>query len=220
MSANVGVLLKKIDEGVEEVRSHYETNLAAKKVSAELLYAVRHVIQDVQSALDWTATAVENKYSKGNGRPYFPLTKEPKDFPVEMEKQIRGLSTSQPGVVAAFERHQPYNEGKAPLGLLHALARIEKHQDFSPQTRVEKRRRKTGGVSWNPDVIIPSSPSGGMWVNGVKVHGDGADLSAVETTIYVDWIFSDLSVPVLPTLEGLAQLTRSAVEDVRREAQL
>jgi hypothetical protein len=106
-----------------EVRAHYEADLAAKEVSVELLYAIRNIVQDAQSALDWTATAVKKKFGKGKWRPYFPLMKDAEAFAVEIEKQIKGLSASQPNIVSAFERHQPYQRGKTELGYLHALAK-------------------------------------------------------------------------------------------------
>lgn len=39
MAGGVDVLLRKIDEGVAEVRARYEADLVAKELSDELLYA-------------------------------------------------------------------------------------------------------------------------------------------------------------------------------------
>ena len=73
--AGVDVLLRKMDQGIAEVRAHYEKDLQAKELSDELLYAIRQVVLDCLSALDWTATAVKKKYGKGDWKPYFPLVR-------------------------------------------------------------------------------------------------------------------------------------------------
>jgi hypothetical protein len=209
-----------------EVRAHYEADLAAKEVSVELLYAIRNIVQDAQSALDWTATAVKKKFGKGKWRPYFPLMKDAEAFAVEIEKQIKGLSASQPNIVSAFERHQPYQRGKTELGYLHALAKVNKHQDFTPQTRQEQRRVNVqfggsevsfdpGSVTFGPGVLI-----GGVPVNPQTQRPIPHPSQTVTEMVYVDWRFNDPTVSVLPTLETLARLIREAVEDVRSEAQL
>jgi hypothetical protein len=233
MTASVDVLLRKIGEGVAEVRGHYEANLAAKQMSDELLYAIRNIVQDSQSALDWTATAVKDKFYPGSKwRPYFPLTKDAAAFPGEMEKQIKGLAADHPAVAAAFERQQPYQRGNAELGYLHVLAKVNKHQDFTPQTRQEQRRIEitSGGI----DISFPApGQHTGVEIQfggDLSVHGrpldpqtllplDGGPKPYTET-IYVLWRFNNPAVSVLPTLEALATLVRAAVEDVRSEAQL
>jgi hypothetical protein len=226
MTPRVDVLLDKIDEGVAEVRAHYEADLAAKEVSDELLYAVSHVIQDYQAALDWTATAVNKKYGPKQRRPYFPLTGKPTDFAVKLEDQIKGLAAKEPGVAAAFERHQPYQPGRAELGYLHALARVNKHEDFTAQTRQEQRRIEAltgvGRVSWNPAQVTfgPGVSIGGVPVDPSTQRPIPHPSQTVTETIYVDWRFNDPPVSVLPTLGRLARLVREAVEDVCGEAGL
>jgi hypothetical protein len=143
-----------------------------------------------------------------------------------MEKQIKGLAAKKPKIAAAFERHQPYQPEKAELGYLHALARVNKHRDFTPQTRTEHRRVEAefagGSVSWDPAAVSFGS---GVFIGGVPVSPATQrpvphPTQTVKDTIYVDWRFRELQVSVLPTLEALARLVRDAVEDVRRQARL
>lgn len=236
MSSRVHVLLRKIDEHLDEVRDHYEEDLASKELSDELVYAIRAVIQDCQSALDWTATAVKKQCGgKGKWKPYFPLVSESSAFPAAMEKQIPGLIGSHPDVAKAFRRHQPYRKGKAELGCLHKLARVEKHEDFTPQTRHQQRwvesSDSTGGIRFK---VGPDSTDGsGVFIApGATMNWRGRSLDPrtlepldggpkpYDETIYVDWRFVDPDVPVLPTLEALGRLVASAVNDVRRVAGL
>jgi hypothetical protein len=226
--ASTEFLLRKVDEAVDRVRQHYEADLAAKRVSDELLYAVLHVISDCLSALDWTASAVWEKYGSGKGRsPYFPLRSTAAEFERGLDEQIKGLRANHPHIAQAMERHQPYQPGKAALGYLHKLGRVNKHQDFTAQTRSEERRieaRGAGGgsISWNPTGVTFGS---GVSMFGVPVNPStqrpAPDPSVtVRETVWVDWRFRDPPVSVLPTLEALARLVREAVEDVRGEAKL
>src|SRR6185312_13016340 len=224
MSSRVHVLLDKIDEHLDEVRDHYEEDLTSQELSDELVYAVRQVVQDCQSALDWTATAVRKKYypRRTGSRPYFPLALEPKAFPELMDKQIKGLRVDHPDIAAAIRKHQPYRKGKEQLGLLKKLARVEKHEDFTPQTRKVTRRVEArshqGVVSWDPSAVTFGA--------GVSIGNAPVDprtqlpvptrTQTVTQTIYVDWRFVDPDASVLPTLEALGRLVGSAVRGVRR----
>lgn len=214
--AGIDFLLKKIDEGWGAVASHYEADLAAQSVSDELLYAVRAVIQDSQSALDWTASVVRHKCYGDDRRPYFPLAKDPADFQKSLSREFAGLETRCPQIAAAIERHQPYQPGHETLGYLHALSRVNKHQDFTPQTRHEHRTIETRGVIISPDLGTVE----GVWVDGEKVWGPGADLSGATLTVYVDWRFVDPAVSVLPTLRDLAALVRNTTSDVLGQPKL
>jgi hypothetical protein len=224
---SVETLLRKADEAVARIQEQYEADLVAKKVSDDLLYDVRQVVQDCQSALDWTATAVKEKlYGASKWRPYFPLVKESAEFPAELEKQIARLRADHPDIASAFQRHQPYRKGKTELGYLHALARVNKHQDFAPQERVEQRRVEArfagGSVSWDPSSVTFGSgvAIGGVPVNPATQRPVPHPSQTVTETIFVDWRFRELNVSVLPTLEALVRLTRAAVNDVRDKAGL
>ncbi|HEX3041965.1 MAG TPA: hypothetical protein VHP56_07760 [Solirubrobacterales bacterium] len=228
MSSRIHVLLDKIDEHLDEVEEHYEADLASQELSDELVYAIGAVVQDCQRALDWTASAVKRKYvPKRKWKPYFPLVQQPEQFRPELRKQLGDLFEVAPEVAEAIRRHQPYRKGKVVLGYLHKLARVEKHEDFTPQTRDVTRRveaRSAGGVvSWNPDAVTFRGP--GVSIGGVPVDPRTqlpvpSPSQTVRETHFVDWRFIDPPVSVLPTLEELARLTGAAVRDVRRKADL
>lgn len=228
MSSRIHVLLRKIDEHLEEVCEHYEEDLESKELSDELVYAIGAVVQDCQRALDWTASAVKRKYiPKTRWKPYFPLVQESEQFRPELRKQLGDLFDVAPEVAEAIRRHQPYRKGKAVLGYLHKLARVEKHEDFTPQTRAVTRRveaRNAGGVvSWDPDAVTFGGP--GVRIGGIPVDPRTqlpvpSPSQIVQEMHYVDWRFVDPPVSVLPTLEDLARLTGAAVRDVRRKADL
>jgi hypothetical protein len=226
VAGNVRFLLGKVDEGVASVESHYRRDLDAKSVSDDLLYDVRRVVQDCQSALDWTASAVNERY--GSGRtPYFPLARRHEDFEAELDRQITGLRTNHPAIAAAFERHQPYQAGSEVLGYLRKLSRVNKHQDFSAQTRTERLRTivdvaGVGVADWDSRAVT--------FASGVSILGAPIDPAtqrpapnpavAVTSVRYIDWRFVDPPTSVLRTLQSLARLVREAVADVETVATL
>ncbi|MCH8995136.1 MAG: hypothetical protein IH959_09260 [Chloroflexi bacterium] len=129
-------------------------------------------------------------------------------------------------VFDAMERHQPYQPDKASLGYLHDLARVNKHQDFTPQTRTETRRIRVSGpggaVEWTPDNVTFGR---GVSIGGVPVDPRTqrpvpSPTQEVTETIYIGWNFANLNVPVLPTLESLSRLITDAMDDVRQAALL
>ena len=137
-----------------------------------------------------------------------------------------GLSTSEPAIAAAFERHQPYQAGKKELEYLHALARVNKHSDFSEQSRTEGTQLKGGSgggfiaragrrvLSFGPGAVLAMGPGSKMSIGG----SGPLVMQNITQTVIVGWNFVDPPVPVLPTLRSLVQETREAVEDVHHVA--
>lgn len=228
MTGRVDVLLRKIDEGVATVAELYKRDLDAQALSDDLRYVIRNVLQDCQSALDWTATAVVNRYATPSRHsPYFPLGTDPADFRAKLATQLPDLDARAPAVAAAIERHQPYQIGSEVLGDLHKLCRVNKHQDFSPQTRTETRRVRAniaggGSVEWDQDAVTfgPGVFIGGVQVNpATQLPAPHPGLS-VTKVMYVDWRFIDPPRSVLLTLQALARSVRETVVDVRTAASL
>ncbi len=222
MASTVEVLLRKAEEALEDVRGHYDADLASKEVSDDLLYAVRQIVIDCQSALDMTATAVKAKYGSGDWKPYYPIGKTPEAFEEQLKRQIKGLAESHPEIAEAFGRHQPYRPKRAELGYLKVLRKINTHEDFTAQERVEQIvgiRQEFPGAIVEQD-LVPHNLRIGPSPGSTDVRLDGSPPLRTFRTIFVDWRFVDPPVSVLPTLEALVQLTRAAVTDIRREAQL
>lgn len=181
---------------------------------------MRQIVQDCQSALDWTATAVKEKfYPASDWMPYYPLGKNEPTFQQILDQQVKRLRADQPKIAAAFERHQQYQPGKAELGYLKALRKINTHRDFTPQIRQETQattwNHGGAGVTLSGGASITMSGNADILIGGKSIR----QIASVRTT-YVDWQFTDPQISVLPTLEALASHVRAAVEDIRSEARL
>ncbi len=229
MPSRVDVVLKKLPDQLAAIEAECERDLTAKQMSDDLLHDIARFIEDCQRVLDWTATDLDHAFGKASDRsPYFPLAPDTSRFASRMAKDFPSVPTD---VYDAVERHQPYQPGKSELGLLHDLTRVNKHQDFSAQTRTETRRIRAespggGSVEWTP--FDPNTGSGvtfgsGVFINGVPVNPVTqrpvpSPTQAVTETIYVGWDFTKPPAPVLPTLHALATLTSAAVLDIRGAA--
>jgi hypothetical protein len=210
------VRLRESDKTLALVEVVYKSDVFSQVLSDELVYAIRGVASDCQSALDTTAVRVKKKYLKtSDWMSWFPLSRGPADFAKKLDQQLPGLLVSEPRIAAAFERHQPYQPGNSELGYLHALAHANRHSDFSPQRRTET-------------VEIEGVTGGGFTVSTVEASLDSLGVGAGEQTavrymtrtVLVGWNFLDPPAPVLPTLRALVRQTRDAVADICREAGL
>lgn len=224
---NVGILLDKMDEHVGQLDAMYTRDLTAQTVSDELLYLIRSIIQDALSALDWTANEVKERFGTHTARsPYFPVGADRGTFDARLDEQIPGLRMNHSRIADVFERHQPYHPDKTVLSYLHALAKVNKHRDFTPQTRIETRRVRAesvsgGVVEWGPGVTFGGNVSiSGVPIDPVTQRPIPDPRLRVTETVYIDWLFTDPPVLVRQTLHSLAAVVRVAVEDIRSTAGL
>ena len=224
MASRVDVVLRKLPEQLRAIQEEYARSLTNREMSDDLLHDIARFVEDCQRVLDWTATDIDRAYGKASDRsPYYPLHDAPAGFAAAMARDFPTVSQA---VYDAMERHQPYQPDKKSLGYLHGLARVNKHQDFTPQTRTESRRIRAssagGVVEWDPGAVTFGT---GVWIGGVPVdpltqRPVPSPTQEVTEIIYVGWNFVNPNVPVLPTLESLSRLIVEAVSDVRHAAGL
>lgn len=216
---DVDVLVKSMKAGLAQIEAIYNRDLTAKAVSDDLLLAVRRVIDDERSALDFVAHAINQKYGKPGRRAYFPITTADAEFTALLDKNIPNLSRSQPKIAAAVERYQPYHTEHEALRHLGELSRVNKHHGFTAQTREETRWLQAGQVGWNPDNV---TFGGNVFIGGHRVDPQTqrpVGIPVVET-VYVGWQFKTPPVPVLPTLRSIATTVEAATNDIRHVAGL
>jgi hypothetical protein len=140
---SIDFMLRKIDEGLAAVTQHYADVKDADSLPDDLLYAIRNLVQDCQSALDWTMSDVHKRYVANKGRPYFPLVADHDELVKALDRWLPQVRAAHPDIAAAFERHQPYRAGNAALGHLHELSGVNKHRQFSTQ-RLDVVRPRAG----------------------------------------------------------------------------
>ena len=216
---SIDFMLRKIDEGLAAVTQHYADVKDADSLPEDLLYAIRNLVQDCQSALDWTMSDVHKRYVANKGRPYFPLVADHDELVKALDRWLPQVRAAHPDIAAAFERHQPYRAGNAALGHLHELSGVNKHRQFSTQ-RLDVTESVHPWVAAGGSVeTIPVKYGPMLDKDGVPIPGKKwLPLPTIVAITNIDWRFIDSDVSVLPTLTSLAAAVREAVVDIRATA--
>lgn len=217
---SIDFMLGKIDEGLAAITEHYSDVKDGDTLPDDLLYAIRNLVQDCQSALDWTMSDVHKRYVANAGRrsPYFPLWTDPGQFVRTFDDSLPQVRATRPDIAAAFERHQPYRAGNEVLGYLRQLSGANKHRQFSTQ-RLEVTRFDHPWVAAGGSLeTIPVEYGPMLDKDGAPIPGKSSSIPTITAIEHIDWRFTDPDVSVLPTLQSLVAAVRDAVLDVRATA--
>jgi hypothetical protein len=217
----VEVRLAECEEALAAAQAICRRDVASRILSDQLLYHIRDIARDCQSALDAVTGTVSREYlTTSNPEPRFPLATSPAEFVNKLEEQLPGLLCSRPAVALAFERHQPYQRGSRELGYLHTLAHADKRTDFSKQKRTEVVEiERVAGGGFIVSVVDSSDRVGdrGLTTTYERIDMRSSDPEIVRyltRSVFVGWNFVDPPGPILQTLQALAQATREAVIDI------
>jgi hypothetical protein len=213
----ITALLDEADEQLTYIEAAYQDSLDQHKLPGLLKVKIKNCIENQRSALDYLGRLVTERHGKGAFR-FYPLAQDPNEFASLMDRNLPGVASARPDIRDVFARWQPYSEPW--LRTLNQLARTNKHNTFSAQTRNEEHRRevrKAGGVvSWGQGVRFGP---------GVSIMGETVDPATQRTpstvdVIYVAWFFDDPNVSVMPTLREFQSKLRDLVDDVGHVANL
>jgi len=111
-------LVKHAKNELNKVKKSYEQSLHKKSIEPKLLIEIKNLMENLRSALDFTAHGLFNKYGnskKSNVNIYFPYATEGQssaDFQKQnrIERCIPGLSSSRPDIVAKIESYQHFSD--------------------------------------------------------------------------------------------------------------
>ena len=134
------------------------SSLSEKSVKPTLLIEIKNVMENLRSALDFSAHGLFDKFSvssRANPNIYFPysrLGQSQADFQRSnrIETCIPGITTSRPDIVAKLESYQSFaSTNNEWLPKFMELNNENKHSRLTPQTREEARQLtlQSGGMS-------------------------------------------------------------------------
>lgn len=230
-------LLEHAKKDLEKIKAEYEASLKSKTISSSLQIDVKNLMENLRSALDYVARdvceRVINPVRLGTGEKevkdvYFPYGKDENSFRSSISKRLPKLDSISPLVFGIFERVQPHKYGNDWLFNFCSILNQNKHDQLSPQTRVEKRGLKLdfvggGGITLGPGAAIKGtgkiiSGSGVLDLKGKTVSGDSPveDLPQTIKQTVIIWVgfqFADTGVEVLP----LIQLATKEVEQLAND---
>jgi len=229
-------LIKYAESDLAKIRDAYEASLRAKEVSSTLQVQIKNVVENLRSALDFSARGLFDQYGsspKSNPKIYFPYATASQDR-AAFEKSgrinacIPGLSTSRPDVVQSLLEMQHFgSHGYTWLPDFMDLTNENKHERLTPQVRKEsKELRVSGGgasIGIGEGASISIGPGASISVGGAVIRGGQTfgigkpprvEGGKVETITWVSFNFDSTGRPVLPLLEAALKATRQIVTEL------
>ena len=227
---NAKALVQYSGEQLPGIEATYRKALSDKEVKSSLLIGIKNLMENLRSALDYSAHGLFNKYgssSKANPRVYFPyafLGQTQAEFrnKKRVETCIPGLTSSRPDIVARLESYQEFaNPNNRWLPVFMELNNENKHQQLTPQTHREFKQLglSSGGASiqLGEGASISMGPGTSIQIGNMVVRGNQSfDVNnppktfgrgTVEVITWVSFHFSSNDEPVL-------QLLKQAVDGV------
>jgi hypothetical protein len=216
-------LIKHAKSSYLSIQNVYQKSLTQKEISTELLIEIKNIMENLRSALDYSAHGLFGKYGDRNysGNIYFPYALQSWDLNEfrrknVIENKIPGISATRPDIVLRIESYQHFNNPQNRwLPIFMDLNNESKHQNLLPQERKEKKHLNiTSGntmISMGGNATIHIPPGGMIQMGGSTILG-GQTISADnppimlgpgknEVIIWVSFHFKCNDEPVLPFLE-------------------
>jgi hypothetical protein len=220
-------------EHLPQIEEAYNASLSEKEIKPKLLIEIKNLMENLRSALDFTARGLFLKYGSSKAsdpRIYFPyasLTQSEDQFRKSgrIDACIPGLTANRPDIVTRIESYQHFADPRNKwLPVFMELNNENKHQQLTPQIRRETKelRISSGGasISMGSGASISIGPGASIQIGGMTIPGGQTfDANRPPTTIgpgkkeVITWVsfhFSTSNEPVLPllkqTLEGVERI--------------
>jgi hypothetical protein len=220
-----------------EIENAYQESLNQKNISPTLLIKIKNFMENLRSALDFTAHGIFDKYgdqSKSSQKIYFPYAREDLDLngfgsKNYIEKCIPGLSNTRPDIVAKIESYQCFSDASHSwLPTFMGLSNENKHQRLTPQTRKEVKElrissgnvgmRLSGGasikISGNAQISMGNAIIAGNQTISPDSPAKLLGPARQEVITWVSFHFTDNDEPVIPLLKNALDGIESIVEEL------
>ena len=230
-------LVKHAKNQLHNIQPVYQNSLNNKEIDSHLLIEIKNLMENLRSALDFTARALHQKHVKplkSVRNIYFPYVFESHtnlDFSKRIKKCIPSLSKSRPDIVAKIDSYQHYHgENNKWLPRFMELNNENKHQQLTPQ---KKREFKQLRISSGSTKIIMGGKASISMGRGAKIQmGDmtipgGQTFNADNPPItfgpgkkkvitWVSFYFSSNNEPVIPFLTKCVQRIEKIVDELAK----
>ena len=226
-------LIEYTRDRLPEVKSAYEAALSDKEIKPKLLIEIKNLMENLRSALDFTAHGLFYKYglstakSSGIYFPYAIMNQSEAEFrrSNRIDTCIPGLSSNRPDIAEKIISFQHFSDERNKwLPVFMQLNNENKHQQLTPQIRRETKELKisSGGasISMGSGASISVGRGASIRIGGMTIP-DGQTFNAdrppvtlgpgkKEVITWVSFHFSTTGTPVLSflnqSLEGVARI--------------
>lgn len=142
-------LISHSEEAFKKIKKSYDESLHDKEIKKTLLIEIKNMMENLRSALDFTAHGLYDKYgdkARKADKIYFPYAWEGLDqlgFASKkvVDNKIPGLATNKADIVTRIESYQHLaNADNKWLPKFMDLNNENKHQKLTPQIRKETKQ--------------------------------------------------------------------------------
>lgn len=230
-------LITESKDTFHDIEKAYQESLNQKSISPKLLIKIKNFMENLRSALDFTAHGIFNKYgNQSDQNIYFPYAWEGLDLngfrsKNRIEKCIPGLSNTRPDIVAKIESYQYFsNVNNSWLPKFMELNNENKHQRLTPQTRKEVKElrissgnvgmRLSGGasikISGNAQIRMGNAIITGNQT--ISPHSPAQIFGSAkqEVITWVSFHFTDNNDPVVPLLQKSLEGIEAIVNELSK----
>jgi hypothetical protein len=204
-------LLAHSNEKLEEIRAAYNESIAEQEVKPKLLIEIKNFLENLRSALDFSAHGLVEKYGtmpKDQKQIYFPYASASDDitkFRKKVNRSLPGVAAVRQDILERIELAQHfYGPGSNWLQGFMELTNKNKHQSLTPQKRGRFTEiRFSIEIPANTTIEIPWPP---------KPEGPGE----TEVSTFDTFAFTSNGIPVIPYLEMNLECIERLVTDLSK----
>jgi hypothetical protein len=195
---------------IEKIEISYVESLNDKQIRPYLLIKIKNFMENLRSALDYTANGLYAKYGKEPRKrkeisfPYALQTVNAIDFRRKqlIKEKIPGLTGNRPDIAKKIESYQHFsNSDNVWLPKFMSLNNSNKHQELTPQTKFENRELITT-LSNGSKIILGH---GARLIKGEVTYNVDNPMpfegAVHEVNVWSSFNFSSNNEPVLPLLK-------------------
>jgi len=207
----------------QKIKQTYDESLNEQKVNPSLLIDIKNLMENLRSALDFTAHGIFDKYGDKSytGNIYFPYAWKDLDIvgyrSRNIIEKIPGLANSRPDIAVKIESYQYFsNPANIWLPTFMDLNNENKHQRLTPQVRRETKQLniKSGGASMllGQGASIRIGGGASIRIGNAIIQGgqtidvnNPAEITGQATQEVISWIsfhFSSNNEAVIPFLNN------------------
>ena len=230
-------LVNHAKSALPKLEQDYRSSLCEKTVKAGLLIDIKNIMENLRSALDFSAHGLFTKYGsspKANPKIYFPYanlgqTQAAFQAAKRIETCIPGIAATRPDIVARLESYQHYSDAANRwLPMFMDLNNENKHTKLTPQTRQEARQlrieSKGAAMDLGPGASASLCPGASIQIGDVVIPG-GQSFSGESPAIYygsgaqtvivwVSFTFDSNGAEVVPFLKEAISGVERIVNDL------
>lgn len=219
-------LINESKETLKEIKASYEDSLHDKEVKSKLLIKIKNFMENVRSALDFTAHELFDKFGTTSGSTpniYFPYAWDELDLngfrtKNRIEKCIPGLIANRSDIASKIEEYQHFShKDNWWLPKFMDLNNENKHQRLTPQTRKETKQlniKSSGGgasISLGGGASISLGHGASIQIGDTFIPGgqsfdsNNPPVTFGGTKEIITWVsfeFTDNGQQVVPLLEA------------------